>query len=258
MPFVVDDQDVGLQALDQVVDVPALGRVVPHHPRPAVDDQQRDLAVVGHQLRQLRRQVLHLLGAEVAVDRVSRCPRSNSRRPASALRRDSRRRTAERRRPCRWAPAWPPTCVYQVVWPTLKLLALLGHSANPSWWRVVSTPNFAPAALAAWAHWRGFSVVPGLKSLMGRFPSAHAPVYVRIPKWWNMPNCIARNERLRSSRCAVTSWPLPPPVAAGEPACPPVPAGALGQSAAAGGAAARRRAVRACRCAPPVPHRATR
>ena len=68
------------------------------------------------------------------------------------------------------------------------------HSANPSWCRVVSTPNFMPADTAASAHWFGSSCV-GLNIVMSRFGVAHDPVYVRMPKCRNIPNRRSTNDR---------------------------------------------------------------
>ena len=69
---------------------------------------------------------------------------------------------------------------------TLKLPTALGHSAKPSWCRVVSTPYFIFAATAASAHWPGLRLT-GLNMLIGRFACDQLPVYVRMPKWMNMP-----------------------------------------------------------------------
>ena len=60
--------------------------------------------------------------------------------------------------------------------------------------------------------------------VMGRFACAHAPVYVRIPKWMNMPNRRSTYARWRSSSAIATvAPPMPgaPPVAA--PPRPPMP-----------------------------------
>ena len=58
---------------------------------------------------------------------------------------------------------------------TLNVPALLGHSAKPSWWRVVSTPYFILAATAASPHCPGSSPV-GLNCVMSRFGFDHDPV----------------------------------------------------------------------------------
>jgi hypothetical protein len=64
---------------------------------------------------------------------------------------------------------------------TLKLPTLLGHSAKPSWWRVVSTPYVIVAPTRRVGPLRRVQAV-GLNMSIGRFACDQVPVYVRIPK----------------------------------------------------------------------------
>ena len=115
--------------------------------------------------------------------------------------------------------------------PTSNVLTWLSQSAKPSWWRVVSTPNFMWAATAASAHWFGSSAV-GLNCVMSRFGVAQVPVYVRIPKWRNIPKRSSLNARWRSSSGVPTAVPPeppgPPPLVPAAPLAPP-PAAPVGE-----------------------------
>ena len=146
---------------------------------------------------------------------------------------------------------------------TLKLPTALGHSAKPSWWRVVRTPYFIFAATAASAHWPGLRLT-GLNMLIGRFACDQLPGVrqdAEVDEHAEAQIDVAALERLQRARrgaAAATGAtarrprprrphdpprpprrrvPAPPP----RPPAPPVP------PRAAGATAARRAA------APPLP-----
>ena len=236
----VGQQAVRLQRLHQLADLLVRHRLVAHLPGPAVEHQDGDRAVVGQQLGELRLDVVHLRARDWPAatpcggvpDRVVEAGRRPRAERVDVLAHDV-------------ALAVAPGDVR-----TLKLPASLGHSAKPSWCRVVSTPYFIFAATAASAHWPGSRLV-GLNSLMSRFGFDHEPVYVRMPKWMNMP-------KRRSTSCAEAASSelagVPPPAACRRPPPPPAPPprapGRAGDAARARAAASSGRAARPRAAAP--------